>query len=165
MKGSPITPPTNEAARLLGYFSLAAVAVSLLLIVFYYPKLPASIPTHFDPLGRPDAYGSKHMLLLLFGIQGAVYFGLSHLHRHPGKFNYPVKVTEANASELHRLGLGLLSSLKAFTCFLFTYLIGATIATALGWVSGLGTWFLPVFLFTLFGLIGYFYYRMMQLGK
>lgn len=165
MKESPITPQKNETGRLLDVLSLAAVGGAFLLIAFYYPKLPASIPIHFDPLGRPDAYGSKHMLLFLFGIQITVYLGLSRLHRHPDKFNYPVKVTEANAPELIRLGLRLLSGLNAFICFLFTYLIGATIGTALGWVSGLGTWFLPVFLFSLFGLIGYFYYRMVQVGK
>ncbi len=165
MKGSPITPLTNEAARLLNYVSLTAVAVSLLLIAFYYPKLPASIPIHFDPLGRPDAYGSKHSILFLFAIQVAIYLGLSRLHRHPEKFNYPVKVTEANAPELHRLGLRLLSGLKAFISCLFAYLIGATIGTALGWINGLGNWFLPVFLFSLFGLIGYVYYRMARVGK
>jgi hypothetical protein len=165
MKGSPITPPKNEADRLLDYFSLAAVAGALLLIAFYYPKLPASIPIDFDSAGRPDAYGSKHIMLLLIGLQILIYIGLGQLHRHPDKFNYPVKVTEANAPELHRLGQRLLRGLKAFISGLFTYFLGAMIAITLGWVNGLGAWFLPIFLFSLFGLIGYFYYRMAQVGK
>jgi uncharacterized membrane protein len=102
--------------RLLELVSLAALAVMLVatVLAFYGPApLPARIPTHFNLAGRPDAWGSPHMLLALPVIAAAIYVLMTLVARYPAAFNYPVRVTAQNRQRLQDLALGMIAWLKA----------------------------------------------------
>ncbi len=93
--------------------------------LLYYGSLGGDtlVPTHFNAAGEVDGWSGKGALLLLPVIAILVYAGMTALERLPKKmFNYPVKVTPTNADSLHKLGLGLIRSMKVFLVFLFAYI-------------------------------------------
>jgi Protein of unknown function (DUF1648) len=62
-----------------------------------YPRLPARIPTHFDPSGRPDAWearspGSWFFLPLMAAAVAAMLYAVSlYAESHPETWNLPDK--------------------------------------------------------------------------
>ncbi len=55
--------------------------------------------------------------------------------------------------------------LNTLIVFNFSYITYATIKTALGEQSGLGNYFIAVFLISIFGTIGYFIYKLLKVKK
>jgi uncharacterized membrane protein len=98
--------------------------------------LPDKIPTHFDLAGRPDAWGSSHLLFLLPAIGVFLYLTISLMSRFPGSFNYPVRVSAQNRARLQSIALNMVASIKAETLCLFAllqyYTLQASRASRLG---------------------------------
>ncbi|MBE0647248.1 MAG: DUF1648 domain-containing protein [Bacteroidales bacterium] len=124
--------------------------VSLLCFIgftlYYATRLPATIPTHFDASGNPDGYGGKSSLWMLPVIALVVYGIITLVSRIPEKFNYPVKITPANARKQYILSIRLLRYLKLALVLMFFFISYKTVMVAQGNSGGLGTWFLPVFI-------------------
>lgn len=70
---------------------------------YLYHSLPEIIPTHFNIKGEVDSYGCKSILFILPAIVSIVFFVSIILTRFPHSFNYPVKITEENASRQYAL--------------------------------------------------------------
>jgi uncharacterized membrane protein len=92
--------------------------------------LPERIPIHFDVMGRPNAWGSPAMILLLPGVTIFIYLLFTVVTRFPGAFNYPVKVTSLNRQRLQNLALDLMAWLKAEVVSLLTWMQWVTIEVA-----------------------------------
>ena len=54
---------------MLKLISLALALYSCFLIQTNLPKLPRSIPTHFNAAGEPNGWGSPDTLWILLGVQ------------------------------------------------------------------------------------------------
>jgi len=119
-------------------------------------RLPSRIPTHFDMAGRPNGWGTPHMLLLLPIVGGAMYLLMTVVSRYPGAFNYPVRVTPANSKRLQELALGMIAWLKAEVIWLFAAIQIAAVHAARSGGGGLPAWMMPLVLGVVFGtIIGY----------
>jgi uncharacterized membrane protein len=100
------------------YLEIAGLCALALLVVvtgraLYGPaRLPARVPTHFALNGRPDAWGSSVMLLVLPAIAVGLYVLMSVVARYPAAFNYPVRVTPRNRPRLEALALDMIAWLK-----------------------------------------------------
>ena len=151
---TPIVPPVLEIRRSTLEWVLEALAASAviygLVLLIPYADIPDKIPSHFGASGEADAWGSKSLLLLLTGINVALYVGLTVLSRFPHKFNYPWPITEENARRQYELARMLMCVLKVATAGIFTYISHMTLETAAGNAQGLGTGFLPAILFGTF---------------
>lgn len=141
----------DRAALLL---VILAVGVPL----FTYGQLPETIPIHFNARGEPDGFGPKMMIWFLPALGGALYLALLGINRYPESFNYSVPITEENAEEQYRIATRMIRWVNMLIQAVFAFLTVAIVMVALGRWQGLGRWFLPVFLVTLFGVIGYFIY-------
>jgi uncharacterized membrane protein len=118
--------------------------------------LPARIPTHFDVMGQPNAWGSPRMLLLLPLISLALYAMITMLSRRPAAFNYPAPVTAQNRNRLHRLAVEMLAWLKTEVLTLFALIQFLAIRTARVAENVLPAWLMPLFLVLIFAtIIGY----------
>lgn len=129
------------------------LATNILIILFLwtyiitiYNELSATIPTHFGFDGKADATGPRSSLFLLPVIATVMSIMLWILSFYPHKFNYAVKITEANASHQYRLGVNLVRWLSVIITILFSYITYITISNAKGESQGLGAWFLHGFL-------------------
>jgi uncharacterized membrane protein len=143
----------RKTAELL---SLAAVAalVFITVNVFYGPHpLPARIPTHFDALGHVNGWGSPQSLLFFVVFAVAMYLFLTVISRFPSMFNYPIKVTDANRTQLQRLTLNLLSWTKVEMLVFFAWMEFAMVQAARDPERGFKPYPVLVFVAILFATI------------
>ena len=119
-------------------------------ILYSWPHLPETLPTHFDAAGNPDAWGSKVSILFMPAVGIFIYILLTLINLIPHKFNYLHAITPANAMAQYRMATRLIRYLKIILVLLFFYISYSTVKVAGGGASGLGLWFLPVFLGMLF---------------
>ncbi|MGI6877567.1 DUF1648 domain-containing protein [Microbacterium sp. gxy059] len=81
---------------------LIVAAVLSVALVVRFPFLPATIPTHFDLLGRADGFGPRWVALLLGAVLLAVIVGVAWLSRRTDLHNNAPRVEEDEAEEFHR---------------------------------------------------------------
>ncbi len=144
---------------------LMAATFLLLLIgfpIYYFSKLPEIIPTHFNALGEPDGFSKKDTIWVLPVIGFFMYFGMLITNKFPHVFNYPTVITEENAERQYRLVTKLIRTMNMLMTGGFFYIGYSTIQTALSKGAGLGTFFLVVFLTSIFGSIGFYLYFALQ---
>ncbi len=114
---------------------------------FYsYLVLPSTIPIHFGTSGQPDGYGQKATIFILPVTGLFLFMMMSLLNKYPYVFNYPVKITEANAAKHYTNGTRMIRYLKAAIIVVFTIITLVTYLTATRKSNGLGSWFLPLML-------------------
>ena len=125
---------------------IVAVLALWILMAATYSKLPDVIPTHYNAQGQADGFGGKSSILMLPVIATILYAGMTVLSRFPHIFNYPVKITESNASFQYRNMTRMIRCLKLGLVLVFGCIVFQTIRNATGTTEGLGIWFLPFIL-------------------
>ena len=140
--------------------------IGLLLLIglplYYFEKLPETIPRHFGANGEADGFSGKGIIWTLPIIGMVMYVGMFWLNKYPHIFNYPQQVTKENAERLYTIGTRMIRTLNSIITCIFAYITYSTIQTSLGNQDGLGTWFTPVFVILIFGVTGYFLYQSMS---
>lgn len=122
--------PVTRALRAVSWMLLIAGAVG---VAVSYPRMPKSVPVHFNVTGTPDAYGPRSSILWLVIVWAVLQALLAWLSRRPRLFNYPVPVTEDNAQRLYREGERLMVGMMLTLAVSF---LGIVVLTATG--SGVG---------------------------
>lgn len=129
MRQHDIPVTSTKLDRLIEWAGWIFAALSWILVIRAYGKLPDVIATHFDLYGQPDDFGSKKILFLLPAIGTCLYAGIAFLSRKPRLFNYPGKIREEDATSTYKAAaLALrLTNLAAITgiCYL-SYIITDT---------------------------------------
>jgi uncharacterized membrane protein len=127
-------------------------------VIYFFPKLPETIPTHFNGSGQPDDYGSKSFFWMLPGIGLFIYILLTFINLIPHQFNYLVKITPENALKQYTMGTRFIRYIKMLIIWMFFYINFSIIQTIHHSAKGLGLWFMPVFLaFIFIPMIVYFF--------
>lgn len=134
----------GPADWILEGLSLIALLSFFGFILYQYRLLPETIPTHFDATGTPDESGRKNTLWVMPAIALILYIILTFISRIPEKFNFPVKITTANARVQYILGLRLIRYLKFAIILIFFFIGYATVMIARNQMKTIGLWLLPV---------------------
>jgi uncharacterized membrane protein len=129
---------------LLEALALLGILFFLGFVIYQYPRLPDSIPSHFNGAGKPDDYSGKSSMLFLAGIGIFIYILLSLIALVPHQFNYTIKITPANALKQYTVAIRLIRYLKVAIICLFFYIGYATVRVVGNEDSGLGLWFTPI---------------------
>lgn len=159
MTAPKLEVPTDSFDYFLTGMALLCILIMLGLNLYYYDLIPERIPTHFNATGKPDGYGGKITLWIIFGLSIVVSGILYFTGRNPQLGNYSVPITEENAPRQYQNMQRMNRTLTAVLCLCFAYIHYAIIQTALGQQDGLGLWFLLLFLSLIFGIIAFFLYR------
>ena len=130
------------------------VSTTLFLVVIWW-KIPEKVPMHHDFTGTTDRWGSKLEIIILPILTWIMYVFLTIIERFPQAWNTGVKVTEENKERVYSTLLHLISTIKFISVCLFTYL---TVQTALA--LELSAWFLPIFIFAIFGDLLYWIWKL-----
>ena len=130
--------------------------------LYYFEKLPETIPIHFVANGEADGFSGKGIIWTLPIIGMVMYVGMFWLNKYHHIFNYPQQVTKENAERLYTIGTRMIMTLNSIITCIFAYITYSTIQTSLGNQDGLGTWFTPVFVILIFVVTGYFLYQSMS---
>ncbi|MBL7875013.1 MAG: DUF1648 domain-containing protein [Cyclobacteriaceae bacterium] len=141
-----------------GDWIVEAVAIFVLIgtvvyLIMNYPDLPEKIATHYNINGKVNATGSKMMLWIPVGIAIFLYGLITVASRFPHRFNYLVPITEDNARHQYSLSLKMMRFLKLVLVLIFAYLTYITIAQSKGGHAGLGVWFLPATIISIFTIL------------
>ena len=142
--------------------SLLSLIFLIVLPFLYYTDLPDTIPIHYGADGKADGYGSKLTIFLLPAIGTLLFAGLTMLNKYPHLFNYPHEITEENKERSYRSAQSMISALKLLVTLIFTYITFVTIRKSGSDTASLGTLFLPLTFFMIFGLIAYYVARMLR---
>lgn len=156
--------PVIDIPRTYGdWFFYAASLAGLIFmagcLIYFWPKLPETIPTHFGFSGEPDGWGSKSTLLILAATAFGLYLLLTVVGFFPHTYNYPFKITEKNALAQYKLAKGLMNWLNLEIIWFFVYIVWITIMVSLEKSTGLGQLSVFVFLALIFGTVGLYFYR------
>lgn len=141
------------ALELLGWLALIALWG---LTLVHYSDLPNTIPTHYNAMGKIDAYGSKNTIFILPIIGSVLFAVLTILNRFPHIFNYPTEITPDNALRQYTNATKMIRVLKFMLVFIFVLIQLKTMQSAIGGTNGLGIWFLPATLLLIFIPLAYF---------
>lgn len=129
----------------LEILAILALAALWLILLYFYAKLPNTIPVHFDAAGKIDGYGPKILLLFEPLFASILYTGLTVLNRYPHLFNYLSPINEDNAAYQYRMATRLIRYLKLLIVFLFIFVLWTSIQAVSSQNEGLGLSFLPIF--------------------
>jgi uncharacterized membrane protein len=139
--------PTDWLLELL---AIAGLLTMFGFTIYQFQHLPATIPSHFNAAGQVDDYASRGTVWTLPGLSVFIYVLLTMILLVPHQFNYMVKITPQNAVRQYTLALRFIRYLKAIIIWLFFFITREIVAGALGKSTGLGFWFMPVFLGMIF---------------
>jgi uncharacterized membrane protein len=139
----------SKLDKSLKLLSTIVLVVMFCLAVFVYLKSPNIIPSHFNASGKPDDFSDKSVIFILLFIGIFIYFGFNQLVKFPHIFNYPVSITKNNAERQYELATRMIRFLQLAMLITFTVIILMTYLINIGISNGLGTWFLPLFLFVI----------------
>lgn len=148
---------------LIEALALAGPVVGIGLAILYWPALPAVVPQHIGPSGMVDAWNTKQYMALFFvGAALSMYLLMTILSRFPQLFNYPVRITEANAEYMYRLGKNLIQWFKVGTVWVIVTLEFQFFELALGRGTIPFVLMLVLHVVILLGPVVYYVVRMMR---
>ena len=146
----------NKKKSIYRYINILSVILcfaSVVLPIIFWKQIPEIIPTHFNALGEPDAYGDKSILILIFFGEfmtlGSLLFA-NVLIKMLGKSQ---NATDGEKKSLKYIS-PMLSVMNLALVFIFAYMIFCS-ATC----RPMGKWFL------LTALLGTFFPMVFYLGK
>lgn len=144
--------------KTLEFVGLAALAVLCWMTysaLYGVDRLPDRVPTHFDPAGNANAWGSPVGIVVLPVIAGGLYLLMSVVSRFPDAFHFPVRSTPMNIARLQAVTLDMIAWLKVELVCLFMVLQWVFIQAARSGQGHLFPMILPVFIVVIFGTIGW----------
>jgi len=136
----------QPADWILEGLSVISLAIFFGVMLYHYRLLPETIPTHFNSAGEPDDWGRRDTIWVLPAIGVITWLIMTLVSRIPNTFNFPIPITEANATRQYTMALRLVRILKLVVILIFFYIAYSTIHSALHPGTGIGLWFLPVIL-------------------
>lgn len=145
-----IRPEMGPVDWILELLSITLLISYFAYLIYEYPKLPASIPSHFNALGEADDFSNRGTVWALPAIGLFTYALLTIIAWFPHTFNFSVKITPQNALRQYTLALRMIRFLKMIISGLFLTISLGIVRVALGKSTGLGFWFMPVFLILVF---------------
>jgi len=158
-----LKPELEPLDWLLEVLTLVGLMFFLGYFLYHYRKLPDIIPSHFSASGNPNEFSTKSSLWFLPGMAFFIYALLTIIALIPHQFNYIVKITPENALRQYTMAVRLIRYLKMVLTGLFFYICFSTVRFSMKASSGLGMWFLPLFLTLI--LIPLFLYMIVSLRK
>lgn len=105
--------------------SILLLITNVLLVTWFLPSLPDTIPIHFDDSGHPNGYGNKNIMWLISLIPLPIYALLTFLGFRPDLYKSR-RFTEKNKEQqlilvskmLRVLKLGILMFFNVLTLFI-----------------------------------------------
>lgn len=135
----------NRIINIIGLLMLVALTIYL---IIKWKDIPSVIPKHYDFSGNVDSFGKKSAILICPITAWLVYIFITVISFFPQLWNTGVKVTEQNREAVYGIVRNLLSLIKLFIVFTFSYM---TVCQVEGY--RLPWWFTPVEIVVIIGII------------
>lgn len=116
--------------RLLFGLALAALLASTLYVFAVWKRLPEQIPSHYNGLGQPDAYGPRSGILFLPTIAWFLFVLISVVERFPSTWNTVNGIRRENIPAALRLSKTLIGTMRLALSLSFSWMIFCTARSA-----------------------------------
>ena len=116
--------------RLLFGLALAALLAATLYVLIAWKRLPEQIPSHYNGLGQPDAYGPRSGVLFLPTIAWFLFVLLSVAEHIPSAWNTVNGIRRENIPAALRLSKTLIGCLRLGLSLNFAWMIFCTARSA-----------------------------------
>ncbi|MEQ8879521.1 MAG: DUF1648 domain-containing protein [Cyclobacteriaceae bacterium] len=138
------------------------ILVTWYLLLTNYWFMPEQVPVHYDFWGNPNIYSNKELIWLTPILMTAVYVGIYFLNKIPHLLNYPISVTDTNASKLYKINLRTLRIIRVLIAGQLLYSKVSLIGITSGELSKLSNLQMPIFLGSLALIMAISYLLMYQ---
>ncbi|WP_042222012.1 DUF1648 domain-containing protein [Oceanobacillus manasiensis] len=129
------------AADIIGYlFFLGTVGF----LIYQWNNLPNEVPVHYNAQGEVDNWESKFVLILLPAIGVLIAVMMEVFERFPEWHNYPARLNQENVKAFYLSSRKMTNQIKNICFILFGIILIESITIALGWISSLPGWLLPL---------------------
>jgi len=145
----------GSTSKLYEILSLVALALLILIPLYFYDQLPERMPVHYNGRGVADRFGSPSGVWTLPGVGAFVYLLLTLLKRLPFSPKPMDKRPLDIQKQEHQLGLDLMLHLKVVILWLFVLMLWYMCAGAISGSNSLPAMLLPFFLIAVFATIGW----------
>lgn len=142
---------------ILNVICLGLLVGTIIYLGLSWNSIPTNIPGHYNAAGVIDRWGNKGELLITPIVAWIMYIGLTVIEKFPQIWNTGVQVTKQNKEQVFRILKNLIGTVKVWMVSAFTFI---TINSSLS--KALPMWFLPVFLFLVFGSIILFIVKLVK---
>lgn len=140
----PPIPPFSLALKILEAISLALLLFSIVIIIYYWQKLPQTIPMHFGASGAPDGWGPRSAIWIAPAISVFMYTLLTAITV------ITPRVGSYKSPQLINMLRWIMGTVKCFLVGMSAFIIWKTILTAFGKAQGLGDGFTIAILLIVF---------------
>lgn len=139
-------PEMTPQDWLMEIMSLLGLVAMLFYVFYHYPKLPGSIPDHFDFNGNPQTFGDRNQVWIIPIISLFMYAMLPNIMRF--RLSYPSQrfLNRVQTQKQFTGRVRLLRYQKMIMIWGLFYISFSLIRFSLHTGNGLGVWFFPVFL-------------------
>ena len=134
------------SVNVIDSLSIVVLILGWWIALSVYPRLPERVPVHFGLTGEADRWGGRWMIFLI-PLVGTVIFALDYWIFKFVSPRSPKPIPPEMRMPLHLLLLEL--------SVIFAYITWRMSEVAFGKARGLGGWFLPVALITVFATCGW----------
>lgn len=140
----------SNTDKLVEFISWLILTISWIYTFTNYSRLPDSIPSHFNAMGKADEYANKIILFISPIFSLLLIIGLTFLNQFPQIFNFPKKITEENAERNYRVATRMIRYLKFSIALIFLLIVDQTIQLATTQNNTLSFWVLPLIMALVF---------------
>ena len=130
---------------LMEVLSIVGLVTMFVFVAFYYPKLPATVPLHFDAYGNTEGFGARSQVWIMPGISLFLYFFLPMGLRFSQFLGTSRFINRVRTQKQFNGRVRLLRFQKVVLIWGFCYISASLIQLALHTGKGPGGWFFPVF--------------------
>jgi uncharacterized membrane protein len=153
-KRPKINIPKTTSEKIWDLIGFSFYIGSIIFLFSVWRILPDQVPGHYNGLGEVDRWGSKWELIILPVISFFLFLMMQLFEKNPEWHNYPSRFNESNAKAFYLLSRKMLNIEKNICLLVLQSIHIESIMVALGWLKGLGVWFLPLaFLFVFLPII------------
>ena len=115
---------------LLFGLALAALLAATLYVLIAWKHLPERIPSHYNGMGRPDAYGPRSGILFLPAVAWFLFALISAVACFPSAWNTVNGIRPENIPAALRLSKILIGTLRLGLSLIFAWMIFCTARSA-----------------------------------
>lgn len=146
--------------KIISRMSILLIIAIFLFIIVFWNRIPERIPGHYDGSGNITRLDPKWTILFLPILSVIFYFGLSAVENTPSIWTVTTDTNEDNKDYIYRITVDLLVSMKFVIIATFCYItINNTYA------KKLSSYFLPIVLGLVFGVIILYIVRSIRNGR
>lgn len=110
--------------------TLCVFAITMVLLIMNWTKLPDTVPIHFNIKGEADGWGSKYTLFILPFVTIGLYAFMTMFESKPHFYNYVVTLTKENVERQFKFARAMMNVIKNICVLLMSFIILSTVFDA-----------------------------------